>query len=187
MIAFLSGTIRYTAPQFIVLDVAGVGYKVHCNQSTLSNTAPNTPLSLFTHLVVREDAMELFGFREQNELQLFELLIGISGVGPRSALGILGLDNVPALANAIANSNIGYLTSVSGVGKKSAEKIVLELREKVSHLTTADGSAYTEEEDVVEALIALGYAKQAVRDVLKTLPPEMTEQGERIKAALQRL
>jgi Holliday junction DNA helicase RuvA len=185
MIASLSGTVRHTTATFLVLDVGGVGYKVHCTSATLTSITEGDTLFLHIHMVVREDAMELFGFATYPELALFELLIGISGVGPRSALGILALDSVSALAGAIASGNVGYLTTVSGVGKKSAEKIVLELREKVSHLTTEETTMHTSDEDVLEALVSLGYSTQQAREALKALPPEITDQAERIKAALR--
>lgn len=188
MIAYLSGTVLAVRDSHLVLDVHGVGYKVHCTTHTLDHARTTRECSLHTHLAVREDAMELFGFEAYEELELFQLLIGVSGIGPRSALGIIGLESIDKLSSAIAHSDIGYLTKVSGVGKKSAEKIVLELRDKVGTLdvTRANG-AYDESEDVLEALHTLGYRMEEAREVLRTIPEDITEPGARIKEALRML
>ncbi len=189
MISHLSGTVLGVYKNFIVLDVHGVGYKVHCTENTLDKTSTETNLSLHTHLAVRENAMDLFGFETQNELELFTMLIGISGIGPRSALGIIGLESSEKLVGAISEGDISYLTKVSGVGKKSAEKIVLELKDKVGLLDAKyTGTALTlrqEEEDVLEALKTLGYRADEARDALRQIPKETKEQGQIIKEALK--
>ncbi len=188
MIAHLSGTVIRTRPGAIVLAVNGVGYLVHCTARLLETVAPGSNLDLHTHLAVREDAMELFGFVEHEELEFFRLLIGISGIGPRSALGIIGLESAQKLSSAIASGDIGYLTKVSGVGKKSAEKIVLELRDKVGGLAGEGGVAVRkEDEDVLEALMALGYRHEEARDALRQISQESSDPGMRIKEALRLL
>ena len=188
MIASLSGTVRALQHGSLIVDVHGVGYRVHSTQRFIETSGTGDEVSLFTHLVVREDALELFGFPSLEELELFQLLIGVNGIGPRSALGIIGLDTVGKLAHAIAQSDVAYLTTVSGVGKKSAEKIILELREKVERLATADTSPQASaDRDVLEALQALGYRADDARETLRALPHDITEQGARIKAALRLL
>jgi len=173
---------------FLLLDVHGVGYRVYCTPRVLTSTAQGDDLSLYTHLSVREDAQELFGFPTHEELELFRLLIGISGIGPRSALGILALETIEKLTGAIAHGDIGYLTKVSGVGRKSAEKIVLELKEKVGMFTYADvHETRREEEDVLEALKALGYRADDAREALRHVPGELTTASDRIKEALRHL
>jgi holliday junction DNA helicase RuvA len=188
MISHLSGTVRAKKPAFLVLDVQGVGYKIFCTQASIEAAVLGASCSVFTHLAVREDALDLFGFHTYEELELFTLLIAISGIGPRSALGIIGLDRIEKLVGAIAQSDVGYLTSVSGVGKKSAEKIVLELKEKVLLLNiTAIDELRHEDEDVLEALKTMGYRADEAREALRMVPQELTEQGTRIKEALRLL
>jgi len=186
MIAHLFGIVRTIRPSFLVLDVQGVGYKVACTTNTLEQLKVDDEVGLHTHLAVREDAMELFGFATHQELELFTMLLGVSGVGPRSALGIVGLDSITKLANAIAHSDIGYLTKVSGVGKKSAEKLVLELKEKVLLLDLQDvGTVRQDEEDILEALKALGYRADEAREALRQVADGVTEQSARIREALR--
>jgi Holliday junction DNA helicase RuvA len=187
MIAALEGTVTSIHETHCILMVHGVGYKIHTPGRTLTSLTKGSETFLHTYLAVREDALELFGFEHEDERTLFELLIGISGVGPRSALGIIGLDSVSALTSAIASGNIGYLTKVSGIGKKSAEKIVLELREKVGGLTTESNEtlATQGDEDVLEALVAMGYTVQTAREAVHAIPEDITDQSERIKYALR--
>jgi Holliday junction DNA helicase RuvA len=188
MISHLTGIVLAKKPSFLVLDVHGVGYKVHCTQLTLETATVGGEYELFTHLAVREDALDLFGFSTYNELELFTMLISISGIGPRSALGIIGLEKIETLVSAIAHGDVGYLTKVSGVGRKSAEKIVLELKEKVLllDLTDVDGMRH-EDEDVLEALKAMGYRTDEAREALRSVSVEVTDQGMRIKEALRAL
>lgn len=186
MISHLSGSVLFVRDTFLVLDVHGVGYRVHCMPRTLDTARTTRELALHTHLAVREDAMELFGFEAPEELELFGQLISISGIGPRSALGILALESIEKLVSAIAHGDVGYLTKVSGVGKKSAEKIVLELRDKVSLMQLNDvANTQHEDADVLEALQALGYRADDARKAVRELPSEVTDQGERVKQALR--
>ena len=188
MIAHLEGTVLSKHKGTLVLAVGGVGYRVFCTEQTLDAMREHEEASLHTHLAVREDAMDLFGFHTSEELELFQLLIGISGIGPRSALGIVGLERVEKLVGAIAKGDVGYLTKVSGVGKKSAEKIVLELRDKVGGLSFEEHvGVRQDEEDVLEALKALGYRADEAREVLRRIPDEVTDPGARIKEALRLL
>ena len=188
MIAHLSGTILSSQPGFVVLDVAGVGYQVFVTERARMSLKPRDEFSLHIHTAVREDALDLFGFVEQEELTLFEMLIGISGIGPRSALGIVGLESTETLVSAIAAGDVAYLTKVSGVGKKSAEKIVLELQDKVAALPRSKhAKIHQDEEDVLEALKALGYRADEARDALRKVPEDVVDQGTRIREALRLL
>jgi len=188
MISHLSGTALFVRDTHLVLDVHGVGYKVHATPRLLDHARATRDISLHIHTVVREDALELFGFPSPDELELFQLLIGISGIGPRSALGIIGLESIEKLVSAIAHGDVSYLTKVSGVGKKSAEKIVLELRDKVTTLDLTEGNtARHEDSDVLEALQALGYRAENAREALRGVPEEVTETSARITEALRML
>jgi len=186
MIAHLFGTVRGKHESHLVLDVQGVGYKVYCIGRLLTSVNKHDELGVHTHLAVREDAMDLFGFAQSEELELFKLLIGVSGIGPRSALGIIGLESIDKLTTAIAHNDVAYLTKVSGVGKKSAEKICLELKDKVGVLNIEDVAAVRrEEEDVLEALQALGYRLDEAREALRTIPDDVVDPGARVKEALR--
>ncbi len=188
MIAHLTGTVFAKRDHSIILSVGGVGYKVYCTQTVLDTTDLGEELGLFTHHVIREDALDLYGFFTEDEYDVFILLIGVNGIGPRSALGILNLESIEKLLGAIAHGDVGYLTKVSGVGKKSAEKIVLELKDKVKNFDTATfTSSRREEEDVLEALRTLGYRSDEAREALRKIPSDITEQGELIKEALKLL
>jgi Holliday junction DNA helicase RuvA len=188
MIAHLAGTVLASHPGFLILDVGGVGYRVSVTERTRTTLHPHEECSLYIHTAVREDAINLFGFPSFEELELFELLIGISGIGPRSALGIIGLESVETLVSAIAAGDVAYLTKVSGVGKKSAEKIVLELQDKVAALPRAERKAIHDgEEDILEALRALGYRADEAREALHRIPDDVVDQGARIKEALRLL
>ncbi len=186
MIAHLEGVVRSVKNSTLVLSVHGVGYRVYIPKRTAESLSLGNDVSLHTHLAVREDAMDLFGFETQEELELFTLLISISGIGPRSALGIIGLETVDKLVHAIGHGDVGYLTKVSGVGKKSAEKIVLELRDKVQGFTMSDSlTSHRNEEDVLEALKTLGYRTDEAREALRQIVSETDDQGVIIKEALR--
>ena len=189
MISHIKGKVLLKGDRFIIVDVSGVGYKVYVPIDTIRKTGNEEPeISLWTHLAVREDALNLYGFVEYGEVELFEMLIGISGVGPKSALGIMGVAPLDTLKTAIASGDTTYLTKVSGIGKKNAEKIVLELRDKLGAIAikNTDGTL-REGSDVVDALQSIGYSASEAREALKNIPPEVTGTSERIKEALKNL
>ena len=189
MIAHLSGTIFFTNDRFAVIDVNGVGYKVSITLDAL-RTLKRTPgerTSLWIHTIVREDVLDLYGFLERDELEFFEMLISVSGIGPKSALGILSIAGVPHLREAIAHGNAAALTKVSGIGAKSAQKIILELRDKLGAIEDKGGGALYEEHDAIEGLVSLGYAERDAREALKNVSPDITGTGARIKQALKQL
>ncbi len=186
MISQLFGTIIHKDERYMVLDVNGVGYKVFASGDTIDKSPVTEPIRIWTHMVVREDALDLYGFPSKEDIEFFEMLIGISGIGPKSALSILNLATIPTLKKAIATADSGYLTKVSGIGKKNAEKIVLELKDKLVFTTEEDGSASRSYEgDSLEALKALGYNEREARDALKKVPKEITDTSECVKQALK--
>lgn len=189
MIAHLSGTIIELTEKYAVIDVRGVGYKVYCSTDTLAGLREDSPVELFTYLVVREDALDLYGFGNSEEKNFFELLISVSGIGPKSALGILSATSVDTLKKAIGTGDTSYLTKVSGIGRKTAEKVVLELRDKLrAHVDMKENPhELRSESDVVEALKSLGYSQNEARDVLKEVPAEIVGTNARIKEALKLL
>ncbi|HSE34966.1 MAG TPA: Holliday junction branch migration protein RuvA [Candidatus Paceibacterota bacterium] len=185
MIAYLSGTIHATLDRSVVLLAGGVGYRVNVPEGMLGTFAPGDAAELWIYTAMRESAIDLFGFRTADELRFFELLIGVSGIGPRSALGIIDLAPVATLASAIRSGDSAYLTKVSGIGAKTAQKIILELREKAAAFSEGTHPALAEEKDAIDALQSLGYSIREAQEALAAVSDGKTE--ERIREALKRL
>ena len=171
MIGSIKGKIIFKTDKFLIVETGGVGYKINVSPDVLSKTKKiNEEISLWIHTHVREDALDLYGFWERPELEFFEMLINISGIGPRSALAILGIASINTLRKAIATSDTSYLTKISGIGKKTAERIVIELRDKIGE--EKSGSSLQGELDALEALKSLGYSQNEAREALKKVTPE---------------
>ncbi len=180
MIGSLRGKITSKTDKFIILEVGGVGYKVSLSPDTLSKIKDEVFLFIHTH--VREDSLDLYGFLEQEELNFFEMLINVSGIGPKGALAILGIASIETLRKAISTGDISYLTKISGIGKKTAEKIVIELRDKMGE-DISEGSLQGEL-DAMEALKSLGYSQNQAREALKEIGAEGTT-SEKVRQALK--
>ncbi len=188
MIGSVTGTPAILTDKYALIDVAGIGYKVHLTTTTLAEIKNEDTVTLFTHLIVREDALDLYGFTTMQERDFFELLITVSGVGPKGALGILSVSSIDNLKKAIASSEISYLTGVSGIGKKTAEKVVIELRDKLALFKTDEnGFTLRGDSDVIEALKTLGYTQNEAREALQQISPDVTDTNAKIKAALKLL
>ncbi len=176
MIAFLTGRLAFKAPTHLTLDVQGVGYEVHIPLSTyyaLPNLDEITALNIHTHL--REDAIQLFGFLSHSEKELFLMLTTVSGIGPKLALSVLSSLPIPELLRAIQTEDVEKLGTVPGIGKKSAGRIALELKDKVAKIQPSAVQASTSDvpgfdgpyEDALSALVNLGYRPQDAREALK--------------------
>ncbi len=185
MIAHITGTIRDKNERFIIVETNGLGYKVFVAADTIGELSIGQQTSLYTHLAVREDALDLYGFTTEEHQIFFEMLLSISGIGPRSALSILSLATIDVLKKAIATGDTNYLTKVSGIGRKTAEKIVIELRDKLAAHKDDNQTNLRGEHDTLEALKSLGYSQNEARDVLKDIDPTITGTSERLKLALQ--
>jgi Holliday junction DNA helicase RuvA len=188
MIGHLRGQIIHKSEKHLFLEVAGVAYKVAVTPTTrlaLSSDSPET--GLWTYLAVKDDALDLYGFPEHLELEFFELLLTISGVGPKSALNIISQASPETLAQAVNHNDTSYLTKVSGLGQKLAEKIVRELKDKVPAINISDHQNIQQNTDVMLALQAMGYTERDVRESLKHLPTNISDTGEKIKFALKNL
>lgn len=189
MIAKLTGTISDIGARWAVLDVGGVGYKVFVTDDTLHSLKAGSKAVFLTHLAVREDALDLYGFIHKKEKDFFELLIGVSGIGPKSALNILSLVSADALMTAIQTGSVAHLVKVSGIGKKTAEKIVLELKDKLGGVSgeAAEGLAagMSSDMDAILALQALGYDADDAREALKKVGKDVSDIGAKVKAALK--
>jgi Holliday junction DNA helicase RuvA len=197
MINSLRGILVRKSPTEVVIDVQGVGYGLSIPLSTFEVLGDlNTPVSLFTFLHVREDALQLFGFASEEERQLFKVLISVSGIGPKMAQSILSGISGPELRNAILQGNFGVLTAIPGVGRKLAERLVLELRDKIGKMpagpSSLSASAETQPAIRTEALLALtslGYnrvtAERAIAAAIKDDGSAETSVEKLIKAALR--
>ena len=175
MIGYLRGKVTYLLVDYCLLDVQGVGYRVFIADSTRSRLHVGEEATLFTYLNVREDALLLYGFYSQEEYDLFQLLISVSGIGPKGALGILSAITIERLCQAIQQKQTAVLTKLPGIGKKSAERMILELKDKVKLTADIDD----EEVPVVEtdgddmfaeasaALLSLGYTQAEIGPVLR--------------------
>jgi holliday junction DNA helicase RuvA len=187
MISQLEGKISERGSNYVVLSVGGVGYKIFMPLDTLSSIpAGDQSTKIFTHLAVRENALDLYGFLNKSDLDFFTLLIGVSGIGPKSAQAILNIADASVLRAAIVSSDSSHLTKVSGIGKKNADKIILELKDKLGGETfLGDGTRVRDEADALEALRALGYSLPQARDALRKIPPTVSGTNARLKEALK--
>jgi len=197
MIALLTGTIAHKSPEYIILDVHGVGYRVQIPFSTYYDLPPEggqLSLNIYTH--VKEDAINLYGFRTPTEKRFFQLLISVSGIGPKLAKDILSNIQVNELGEALLRGDLARLCAIPGIGRKTAERVVLELREKVKKLDFLPSGQTAElptvapdvTEDVTSALINLGYKEMVVKKVLAemTITPD-TAMETILKQALKQL
>ncbi len=187
MISRLRGKIWHTDEKSVVLDVSGVGYRVFLTDTDLISLADKSgEVSFWTYLSVKDDALDLYGFLNKDELNFFELLISISGIGPKKAIAILSVAPVETLKKALRSRDTSYLTQVSGIGKKNAEKIVLELKHKFAAIADGeDSSSLREESDAMEAIRSLGYSAAEAREALQKIDPAITKVGDRVKEALK--
>ena len=184
MIGHIEGTVRAVRVGFVIVSAGGVGYKIAATRETLSRLKPDRDASLWTHLAVRENALDLYGFQNEEELRFFELLLTVSGIGPKSALAVIDIARVETLRSAIAAGNATYLTKVSGIGKKTAGKIVVELKDRIE-ADTEVSHALSGDEEALEALRTLGYSAQEAREVLRKVPRAVEGGSARLREALR--
>jgi holliday junction DNA helicase RuvA len=188
VIGRLTGLLAAKTPPQVLVDAGGVGYELDVPMSSFYNLPGlGERITLLTHFVVREDAQLLYGFLTEEERSTFRLLIKISGVGPRTALSILSGLSVPELAGAVAQQQAGRLVKVPGIGKKTAERLLLELKGKLGPDLGAPASVASDAQaDIVQALVALGYNDRDAAAALKALPPDIGV-SDGIKQALKSL
>ena len=190
MIGKLTGTLLEKNPPEVLVDCHGVGYEVQVPMSTFYNLPQvGQPISLLTHFIVREDAQLLYGFATAQERQTFRELIKISGVGPRMALSLLSGLSIEELAQAVATQEAGRLVKVPGIGKKTAERLLLELKGKLGDTVVSGAATQVQSDaqsDILQALLALGYSDKEASACLKQLPVDIGV-SEGIKLALKGL
>ena len=195
MIGRICGDVVATEDGVLLIDVRGVGYEVSVTQSTLERlSAAKTSVELFTHQAVRDDAITLFGFPSRDERSLFRLLIRVNGIGPKLAMTMLGSLPAQTLLRCVAEGEAGMLTKVPGVGKRTAERIIMELKDRIDALPisvggSVDGSVAPDHtvEDAIRALVGLGWRAAEVRDVVAAAHVDGESTEDLIRAALRRL
>lgn len=200
MIASLSGRITAVYAPFVLLDVAGVGYEVETPMSTFCQLQKDTEVFLWTHLVVREDAQLLYGFAEIAERNLFRTLIKINGVGAKLAIAILSSIDLHSLKRALANDDAARLTKVPGIGKKTAERLIIELRGKLDHLAPSTAQGQSEPDDhaqahtnllaeteAIAALQSLGYSEKEAEKAVNAIKTDDASTQQLIRLALKQL
>jgi Holliday junction DNA helicase RuvA len=190
MIAHVSGLVAEKFNSSLIVDVHGVGYEVAVAALDYDSALLNEPIKLFTHHHIREQSQELFGFSSLAAKKLFELLITVQGVGPKAALAILSLGESETVRNAIANSDVSFITKATGVGKKTAERVAVDLSDKVGmpivYNTTQTGVAQTmnHNDEALEALMALGYNLNDATRALEGISTDLST-AERVTQALK--
>ncbi len=186
MIAYLKGIIIYISEKFFIVDVNDVGYKVFITADTIQAYKQKDEISLWTYTAVREKSIDIYGFITNEESSFFSLLLDVSGIGPKSALSILGVAPIETLKKAIATGDTTYLNKVSGIGRKTAEKIIIELRDKLLTYKNEDSeNSLRDESDIIEALRALGYSQSETRNALNQIPTKIKGVKNRIKEAFK--
>ncbi|MBI4059743.1 Holliday junction branch migration protein RuvA [Candidatus Giovannonibacteria bacterium] len=183
----ISGKLVSKFEHFVVVEAAGLGLKVFVNKRTLGKLpSAGTDVKLFSYFYLREDGVELYGFVSESELRFFEMLISVSGVGPKSALTILDIAELKNLAAAIKEGRPDLLTKASGIGRKTAERIILELKSKVQSEKSEQVVRKMETDaDLVETLVGLGYRREEVRAALSKVDEKIAGMEDRLKAALK--
>jgi len=192
MLAYLCGQVLAKSNNYLILKVNNVGYQIFVGESLLSSIAKGEEYELYLSHQVREDASDLYGFKSLEDLALFELLLSVSGVGPKSALGVLSIASADDIREAVIRNDASLLMKVSGIGKKTAERVVLELKNKITkiiggHSLNADSGLSAGLGDELDALMSLGYSLPDARLALDGLDPALVDSGERVKAALKKL
>lgn len=185
MIAYVSGRVAATNLTSVVVEVGGVGMLVHCNPSTVAGVRPGEQTTLATSMVVREDSMTLYGFADDEERDMFELVQNANGVGPKVAQAMIAVLSPDDIRTAIAGEDHKTLTSVPGIGAKGAQRIVLELKDRVgpatssaAHVPTSDGVDTAWRDQVHEALIGLGWSAREADKAVSAVAPTAAEQGD---------
>ncbi len=179
MIYSLKGEIDFKSGKFLVVDVSGVGYKVFCSPNTLKKVSENEEVKLFTSLYLREDSAELYGFLSQEELDLFEILNEISGIGPNTAMMLASIGPLEKLKEIMGKGQLP--PEIKGIGSKKMQKILLELTGKISETSKKEPPP----EEIINALISLGFSPKNAKEALAKIPEEIKNPEERVKEALK--
>lgn len=185
MIASLTGCPRAFILNSIILDVKGVGYKVYLPSDLIPQSLTKFEITLFIHTHVRDDTFDLYGFESIESLQLFELIISVSGIGPKIALGLMS-KGVRAITNAVISADVDFFTSIPRLGKKNAQKIIIELKPKLGSLEDLDLTGESQESmEIIEALTSLGFSKKEIKKALNKLNGSAMDIEDKIKQTIK--
>lgn len=182
MIAYLKGKIILSGRNSLILETGGIGYKIFCSKKHEGKK------EFYIHEVIREDCHDLYGFEKYDDLILFEKLISVNGIGPKAGLNIMSSASFEEIQNAIVSGNVDFFLSISGIGKKAAAKIILELKSKLSELKdTGILEKMDQSDEILDALLSLGYKKVEVARVLSRIPKEIVSSEEKIRWCLKNI
>lgn len=187
MISFLSGKVIYKSTNKVEIGISGVGYEVFVSTSDLPKINIGDEVNVFTYQQVAEDKNDLYGFLDRKDKQVFEMLLTVSGIGPKTALNIFGVSNGEKILTAISRADVNFFKQVKGLGGKGSQRIIVDLKNKVGSVADLDFSIETADENVYQALLGLGFTKQEVRSALAKIPNELKSEDEKIKFALRQL
>jgi holliday junction DNA helicase RuvA len=187
MIGYLSGVLHSKYSDSIILLVNGIGYQVYLPSSMLTTINISTPLELYIHTHVKEESLDLFGFKTPEDLALYKILLNVSGIGAKTALNIIDKGSTP-VKNAVMNADVEFFRSLPRLGTKNAQRIIIELKNKIGSLSELDLSTQsTDNLQITEALQSMGYTKHEAQKVLKQIPSELSTIEEKIRFALRNM
>jgi holliday junction DNA helicase RuvA len=187
MIAALTGKILLRNDPYIIIDVSGVGYKVYATLDILASKHVGDTLTVFTYTHVREDLLDLYAFSTYKDLQLFEQLIGVSGVGPKTAIGVFALGSSSTIISAIMSGDVSFFSSVPRLGKKNAQKIIIDLKSKIGSTTELDLTESGDSMDVITALKSFGFSQKEAEQAVSAVKDRGNSTEEKIRLALKYL
>jgi holliday junction DNA helicase RuvA len=184
MIYFIEGQVKQKGDNYLVISSGNLGYQVFVNDFLLNKVRLNEQIKIFTHLYVHEEIVQLYGFETEEELSFFKKLNTIPNIGPKSANNILSAIKLSDLKRAIINEDMDALNKVSGIGKKTAERIIIELKDKIKDTISPSGSSKNDS-DIIDGLISLGYTLKDSREAIKKIPENIKGVNDRLKQALK--
>jgi Holliday junction DNA helicase RuvA len=189
MIGMLRGTVALKNAPSLILDVSGVGYKVFVANNVMATLGTGDELTIYTHTYVRDDALDLYGFVSYEDLKLFEMLISVSGVGCKSALGVFSIGSRSDIVNAVVRGDVGFFTAVPRLGKKNGQKIIIELKNKLGGIEDLDLSLgeSNEQSDAITALQSFGFTRNEAEQAVHVVKEEGMATKELVKLALKQL
>ncbi len=187
MISFLSGKISYKSTVKVEMDVNGVGYEIFVSASDLPKININDEIKIFTYHQVAEDKNVLYGFIDRKDRLVFEMLLTVSGIGPKTALNIFSIGSGEKILTAISKADVNFFKQVKGLGDKGAQRIIIDLKSKVGSIGELDFNLESADETIYQALLNLGFTRYEVRNVLVKIPSDLKTEDEKIKYALKQL
>lgn len=187
MISWLFGKIIHRNEEFIIINTNGVGYKVYISPKTFSKIKDEKEIEIYTYLNVKEDALDLYGFLTHEELQFFQAMISISGIGPKMAMNILGNASVLEIKKAVVRNDVLFFDSIPGIGKKKAERFIIEIRDKIEKGLLEEKVNFKENSEVIEALTKLGYRREEIIEIVRQIPDNISGAEKKITWILKNL